>query len=61
MKKVFKAPTIENRELSALNSVMADDLAIFAASPGQQESRGGLSLSDTTTQSGYNAWKGFTK
>ena len=61
MKKVFKTPTIENRELSAMNSIMADDLAIFAVSPGQQKARGGLSLSDETTKSGYNAWKGFNK
>lgn len=59
MRKNFTTPAIEIRELSALNSVMDGDLAIFATSPGQQESRSGLSLSDKTTQEGYNAWKGF--
>ena len=59
MRKTFMTPTIENRELSALNSVMDGDLAVFATSPGQQESRSGLSLSDETVQSGYNAWKGL--
>ena len=59
MKKNFTTPVIESRALTALNSIMDDDLAIFATSPGKQESRKGLSLSDGETKSGYNAWKGF--
>ena len=59
MKKNFTTPVIESRALTALNSIMDEDLAIFAISAGKQTPRSGLSLSDGENKSGYNAWKGF--
>lgn len=56
MKKEFKAPIIEIKALFTQNSVMAEDLAIFANSDGP--ARNGYKLEDDTV-SGFNAWKGF--
>ena len=57
MKEKFTSPVIEVRGLAA-EKVMADDLAIFANSPGQGMSRAGMTMTDTV-QKEYNAWKGL--
>ena len=56
MKKEFKAPIIETKELFTQNSIMAE-LEILTISAGQT-ARNGFAMSDETVASGFDAWKG---
>ena len=59
MKKEFKAPIVETKELFTRNGVMAEDLAIFSTSS-ETKVRDAYEI-ESSIQSGYNAWKGFGK
>ncbi len=52
MKKEFKAPIVETKELAAVNSVMDSVLLISGDSPS-----GLTAITDTATNDGYKQWK----
>ena len=54
MKKEFKAPTLEAKELNALNSIMDGSMLISTG-----KSKEGLIGIEDTTKSGYVQWKGY--
>ncbi len=56
MKKEFKAPIVETRELATRGSVMADnDVLLIAGS--QNDDKGFASIEDSIKE-GFNQWKG---
>lgn len=59
MKKEFKAPIVETKELFTRNGIMAEDIAIFTLS-GEKPARDAYQI-DNDIASDYNAWKGFNK
>ena len=57
MKKEFKAPIVETKELFVRNGIMAEDLAIFSGS-GESRAREAFDI-ENSISTGFNAWKGF--
>lgn len=55
MKKEFKAPIVEAKELAVLNSVM-DDVLILSAN---QKNSGLTLFEDSEIANNFNIWKGF--
>ena len=53
MKKEFKAPIVEARELNTITTVMADAMLISA-----NAGTTGLATYDDTVTKNYNMWKG---
>lgn len=53
MKKEFKAPIVETKELSAQNSIM-DGGMVISGTP----IRKGKAITDNNEVAGYEAWKG---
>ena len=58
MKKEFKAPIVETKELITRNGIMADDIAIFTLSADKKAREDSYEIVNSI-ESGYNAWKGF--
>ena len=56
MKKEFKAPIVESKELFTQN-IMAE-IAIFNLSAGQ-EARKGIEFDDSSVVDGYKKWEGL--
>ncbi len=55
MKKEFKAPIVETKELTAVNSVMDDVLTISGNVPS-----GLIPITDEATNADYKQWKKAT-
>ncbi len=54
MKKEFKAPVVEAKELAAQDSIMAGGIMLMSA----EKTPVGVSVTDDAV-SGYNIWKGY--